>query len=447
MARIIHRDLKPGNIIVTEERSIKVLDFGLAKQLGRPGVEQSDGGIRANGGLSTNSTLWGHVAGTVSYMSPEQADGAKVDERSDIFSFGCVLFEMITGKKAFSGADINETLAKIRRVEHPSIHGLRSDLPYEIEKVIAACIELDPKSRPQTAKEVAGILRAVRTQVQERAKRIKQFALVLATILLSGTAWLGYRKFGSRPPVPDAALQALPLTGDAASEFTPSISPDGAAVAFAVESSQSGIRHLAVKSLSGGELKALTNGTNDDVNPVWSPSGRENAFRRTAESGKTELWTVSLGGSQQKLTDLSPIVDLVTQQAVCWPDENWLIISRQVSPGGPSSLYSLDTATGAETRITEPPNETEGDFSPEVSWDRHFLAFVRIATWNSSALYVLPLTDTRRQPARRSSLTRENCGRLLLPGPNRAENSFLERDSLITAYGESPSAPERRHKD
>ena len=117
--QIIHRDLKPGNIILTEGRGVKILDFGLAKQLGAPAVTLDDAAQGTQTLRSTMSSLWGNVAGTVSYMSPEQAEGAKVDERSDLFSFGCVLFEMITGQKAFRGGDAAETLAKIRKARPP----------------------------------------------------------------------------------------------------------------------------------------------------------------------------------------------------------------------------------------------------------------------------------------------------------------------------------------
>jgi len=394
--QIIHRDLKPGNIIVTEEGSVKVFDFGLAKQIGKSNViHHPEVSALARTAQSSNSSLSGQIAGTVSYMSPEQTQGARVDARSDLFSFGCVLFEMITGKRAFAGVNAADTLAKIQRAQYPSIQGFVPHLPHEIEKLIASCLQLNAESRPQSAKDVAAILRTVRARLEGRARRVKQLVVLLLAVLSFGV-WFSFRRLESRLASPEAPLQAFPLTGGAASEFTPSISLDGSKVAFAVEGSQPRVRHLSVKSINGGEPMAITSGAADDTDPVWSPSGQRIAFRRVFGGGNPEVWTVSAqGGSEQKVTDLSAVIDLVTQPTICWPEENLLVISHQVTPGGPSALYRVDLATGAKIQLTEPPQSVEGDFSPQVSKDGRFLGFVRISTWNSSSIYILPLTEAR----------------------------------------------------
>ena len=308
--RIIHRDLKPGNIILTENRGVKILDFGLAKQLGTPGVTRDEAAQGGQTPRSTMSSLWGNVAGTVSYMSPEQAEGAKVDERSDLFSFGCVLFEMITGQKAFRGGDAAETLAKIRKAEHRSIRELVPGLPPELATVITACLELDPQRRPQSAVEVGAVLKGARADIEGRGRKLKQVVLISACVVLAGV-WAAYLKDPSRPRASGPTLQALPLTGSGASEFTPSVSPDGTYVAYAARGSQTNRRQIFVRAVRGGETRSLTSGSDDDRHPTWSPDGTRIAFRRVSESAGTEVWTVAAdGGAEQRAGAISRFMEL-----------------------------------------------------------------------------------------------------------------------------------------
>src|SRR5215813_11431428 len=166
-AGIVHRDLKPDNIMVTRDGHTKILDFGLAKLI-EPSQTSSTGDRASE--LATflqPQSKPGLVLGTVGYMSPEQAQGKtqQIDQRSDIFSFGCILFEVVTGRKAFEGKDPIDSLNKIIRQPAPPVSEYRPDLPNHLQRIVRRCLAKDPEDRYQTIKDVAIELRELRREL------------------------------------------------------------------------------------------------------------------------------------------------------------------------------------------------------------------------------------------------------------------------------------------
>jgi eukaryotic-like serine/threonine-protein kinase len=320
-ADIIHRDIKPSNVIVSQRGLVKLLDFGLAKLVER----------RAESILETRTidvapmTIEGTIVGTVAYMSPEQAEGLPIDHRSDVFSFGAMLYEMASGRRAFRGATSLSTLSAVLSRDPPPLVDTAEPIPLELERIIARCLRKDRERRIQHMDDVKIALEellddlkpgssvsrsgiapralsnddvAHQPQASSAAVRKRQIAwrtLAPWSILLVGAvAWIVWAL--TKTETARLAPVLTRLSADAGLSAYPALSPDGSLLAFASDRGGQGSLDIWVQQTRQGQPLRLTTDAADEYEPTFSSDGTTIAFRSDRDGGG--IYTVpALGGT------------------------------------------------------------------------------------------------------------------------------------------------------
>jgi serine/threonine protein kinase len=323
---IVHRDLKPGNILLTKQ-GIKLLDFGLAKQ-SEP-LKDAE--------VTRSITRDGQIVGTLNYMSPEQLQGKETDARTDIFSFGLVFHEMLTGKRAFEGASAASVIAAILEREAPSVGSVA---PPSVDRVLRRCMAKDPEQRWQSARDLRSSLElAAEPQGPVRARKTSQLAWIIAAGSVIA-AVVGFWSALQKPPVEEQSLQFRIVPPPGAELLLgagggSTISPDGRTVAFLATSG--GSPKLWLRPLNSLEARELA-GTEGAQFPFWSPDSRSLCF-----FSNSKLQRLDLGGGPAV-----PLADAPTGRGGAWNSNGMIVFA----PGPAAGLRRIAATGGPVTTVT-----------------------------------------------------------------------------------------------
>ncbi len=342
---IIHRDLKPANVKVRPDGAVKVLDFGLAKAMDPAGA--SGAGVTSSPTLTAHATQMGMIIGTAAYMAPEQARGKAVDRRADIWAFGVVLYEMLSGRRAFDGEDVSTTLASVLK-DDVDWQALPADLPAPVRRLLHRCLEKDPRKRLSAIGDA-------RLELDEQEPAAAVPALTPAAARLSLVARLWPALAGIALTAAVAALlwpSARSATGDTLTRLAVlpppgadlypdstgvAISPDGTMVAFIVGSVTQTGTQLWVRSLDSRSARRLDD-ADGAVLPFWSPDSRRIGFFTNSK-----LKTIAASGGRAEV-----LCDAPGARGATWGPSNVIVFAPDF--GGP--LYRIPAGGGTPEPVT-----------------------------------------------------------------------------------------------
>lgn len=380
-AGITHRDLKPTNILVNGAGHVKILDFGLAKLTDRGETTEADATQTA-----LPATTEGSILGTVSYMSPEQAEGKPVDTRSDIFSFGSVLYEMASGRRAFRADTPASTLGAVIHKEPEPLAKLQLSIPRELDRIVARCLRKNRERRFQSVADLgvallelkeecdlglhdAGADSSVATVSIRRMPQALALAMAGAMLAASAGMWLWMSRQGpAQSPVHEVKITQI--TRDSGLTTDPALSPDGKLLAYASNRADGKNMDIWVQQTAGGQPARLTRHAAADRSPQFSPDGTTIYFHSVRE-GEGSIWAISTLGGDERLISR----EMVLPGILLSPDGRLICAKRFSLTGQDSPAYLVPAAGGAMRKLetsarTFHPRAWSEDSKTLIGWGK-----------------------------------------------------------------------------
>jgi len=404
---ISHRDIKPENIMISNSGLVKVMDFGLAKLATEhvESVAEQEGNHNwRNEYLNNVVTNLSGLLGTVHYMSPEQAQGEEVDHRSDIFSLGILLYELLTGQKPFMGNTNLDILTKIIR-ETNEINFPSELVSHEFKSIISKALEKEPDKRYQNINELLKNLRQLKNdEIADSgagAKKLKSgkislFVSMLAIAIILVVILYANKNSGKKDV--DHLMRTTRFTSYPGSEEFPAFSPDGNSVAFSWDGPQQNNMDIYVKKKDGENPIRLTTNPSADWNPEWSDDGRKIAFTRPfPDIPRTyDIYIISSGGGKEdKIGRISRAGSI---PELSWSKDNkFIFFSQWAQQDSSVAIFKISVETQKVEQVTSPPVEIVGDFSPRVSPDGKYIGYIRKNLNDSFDIYIQNFDTEEKQ--------------------------------------------------
>jgi Tol biopolymer transport system component len=388
---IVHRDLKPDNLFVTKDGRVKILDFGLAKLTGAGDGTQSQTEVPTRR-IDTDP---GVVMGTLGYMSPEQLRGRVADHRSDIFSFGAILYEMLSGKRAFHGESTADTMSAVLREDPPDLSSTNKTIAPALERVVNHCLEKNPEERFHSASDLAFAIEAlsgtqgsgattISTVAASEASRLglsrklfDRLGWIAAALFLVSTVALAALYFRRAEPRAETMRFSLPVPEKATFGDEHALAPDGSRVVFVATGGDGRVRSLWVRALDTAVPRQLP-GTEEASFPFWSPDSRFIGFFAGNKLKKID----ASGGPAQTLAEASS-----EARGGAWGPDGTIIFT----PGFTSPLYKVSASGGATELVTQldgSRRQTSHRWPSFLPDGRRFLYFSRSNEKEAEGIYV-----------------------------------------------------------